>query len=129
MFHTRFNVAEVKNKYKVYDRHDNVDRVSYVDNTKLIQRLIYEGQNLAAYRAQALRTGLYSDQDAFAGVDDPIIPVYEQDPAIMQPIVEASKAALKSRVAKANDESSNDDALSNSDLAKRSPDSKSDAAS
>lgn len=123
MFHTRFNVAESLNKNKVYDRHDNVDRLSYVDNTQLIERFIYEGQNLSAVRAKALRSGLYSDVEALGEVNDPVIPVYASDPAIMQSYIEESQAALKSRVTVKNNDIKNDNLASNSDLPERSQDS------
>lgn len=124
MFHTRFNVAESKNKNKVYDRHDNVDRLSYVDNTRLIERFIYEGQSLSAVRAKALRSGLYSEEDALnSNVNEPIIPVYTSDPAIMSSVIEESRKSLKSRVT-VNDNDVNDDKIaSNSDFTERSSDS------
>lgn len=119
-FYTRFDVADNINKDKVYDRHDNVDRVSYVDNTRLIQRFILEGQNLNAVRAKALNSGMYTDSAAFTdNSEDVIVPVYKQDPAIIDPVIEQAKNSLKSRVAKRNDESSNDDTRSNSDLTER----------
>lgn len=126
-FYTRFDVAESLNKDKVYDRNDNVDRVSYVDNTRLIQRFILEGQNLNAVRAKALNSGMYSDDEAFGdNRSDVIIPVYDTDPAILNPVIEDAKASLKSRVATRNNESSNDDASSNSDLTERVADVKED---
>lgn len=94
--YTRFDVAENINKNKVFDRHDNVDRLSYVDNTRLIQRFIYEGQNLMAVRAKALASGMYSSDEVNGDIDDPIVPVFAQDPAIMKPIIEESNAVLKS---------------------------------
>lgn len=119
MFYTRFNVAPMLNEHKVYDRHDNVDRVSYVDNTRLIQRFIFEGQNLNAVRAKALNSGLYIDFEAFADNNgDVIVPVYKTDPAIMNPIIDKAKDALKSRVAK-RDDGFNNDAIGNSDLTER----------
>lgn len=122
-FYTRFNVADNINKDKIYDRHDNVDRLSYVDNTRLIQRFIYEGQNLMAVRAKALASGMYSSDEVRDGVDDPFIPVYEQDPAIMHPIIEESNSVLKSRVASKNNDVNDDKSSSNSDFIERSPDS------
>lgn len=122
MFHTRFNVADSLNKNKVYDRHDNVDRLSYVDNTQLIERFIYEGQNLSSVRAKALRSGLYSGEDAFSDVSDPYIPVYDVDPAIMQPIIDESKKALRSRAASVDNDVNDDKTSSSSDLSERSPD-------
>lgn len=124
-FYTRFDVAESLNKNKIYDRHDNVDRVSYVDNTRLIQRFILEGQNLNAVRAKALNSGLYADNEAFAdNNEDVIIPVYKTDPALMDPIIADAKRSLKSRVASRDNESSNDDTRSNSDLTERVKDAK-----
>lgn len=124
-FYTRFNVAESLNKDKVYDRHDNVDRVSYVDSTRLIQRFILEGQNLNAVRARALNSGMYSDAEAFGdNNDDVVVPVYAQDPALTAPVIEKAKSTLKSRVASRDDKSSNDDARSNSDLTERVADHK-----
>lgn len=122
MFHTRFNVADCLNKNKVYDRHDNVDRLSYVDNTQLIERFIYEGQNLSSVRAKALRSGLYSGSDALGDVSDPYIPVYDMDPAIMQPIIDESKKALRSRAATVDNDVNDDKTSSSSDLSERSPD-------
>lgn len=125
MFYTRFNVASNKNKDKVYNRHDNVDRVSYVDNTRLIQRFILEGQNLNAVRARALNSGLYADSEAFDdNNEDVIIPVYKTDPALMDPIIADAESSLKSRVASRTNDDSNDDGTSNSDLTERVKDAK-----
>lgn len=125
MFYTRFNVAPRLNEHKVYDRHDNVDRVSYVDNTRLIQRFIFEGQNLNAVRAKALHSGLYTDQQSLEdNSEDLILPVYKTDPAIMDPIIQNAKSSLKSRVASRDNETLNDDARSNSDLTERVADNK-----
>lgn len=126
-FYTRFHVAESLNKDKVYDRHDNVDRVSYVDNTRLIQRFILEGQNLNAVRAKALNSGMYSDNDAFAdNSEDIVVPVYKVDPAILDPMIDNAKTVLKSRVADKRDDKSNDNANGNSDLTERVVDNKED---
>lgn len=126
-FYTRFNVAESLNKDKVYDRHDNVDRVSYVDNTRLIQRFILEGQNLNAVRAKALNSGMYSDSEAFAdNSSDVIVPVYKVDPAILDPMIDNAKNSLKSRVADKRDDKLNDNVNGNSDLTERVADNKED---
>lgn len=118
-FHTRFNVAPCKNKDKVYDVHDNVDRVSYMDNTKLIQRFIYEGHNLAEVRAKALRSGMYSgDLKEIADESGIVTPVYALDPAIAQPIIESAKATLESRVSEAKEKRSESVATENSDSTK-----------
>lgn len=121
MFYTRFNVAPSLNKDKVYDRRDNVDRMSYVDNTRLIERFILEGQNLSAVRAKALRSGLYGEAEAMSDVNDPIIPVYEMDPAIMKPIIDEAKAGLTSRVADKDNDVNDDKLSSNSEVTDRSP--------
>lgn len=124
-FYTRFDVAPSINRNKIYDRHDNVDRVSFVDNTRLIQRFILEGENLNRVRARALNSGLYSDVDAFNDNNEvPVIPVYKQDPTIIDPIIADAKNSLKSRAAKRDDESSNDDVIGSSDLTERVSDSK-----
>ena len=102
---TRFNRASRKNEHKVYDRHDNVDRLSYVDNTVMVQRLINEGRSLAQARAAALRSGMYSGDlheiDEESGI---AVPIYETDPAIAQPIIEdmASRFATPDVSAKSN---------------------------
>lgn len=122
-FYTVFDVAPIKNKDKVYDRHDNVDRTSYVDSTRLIERFIYEGNNLNAVRARALNSGMYSDyKDALSSEDGFVAPVYETDPAIMQPIIERAADELKSRAAKKNDVIKHDDNNGSSDLTEPSKD-------
>ena len=99
-FHTRFDVAETKNKDNVYDVHDNVDRISYVDSTRLVERFILEGHNLNEIRAKALRSGLYSgDMSEIENNDTPIIPVYKTDPALLDPVIESAKIRLASSVA------------------------------
>lgn len=123
-FYTAFDVAPSINKDKVYDRHDNVNRVSYVDSTQLVRRFILEGKNLNAARAAALRSGMYSG-DELDNIDDPIIPVYEQDPAISKPIIDAAKNTLKSRVAEAERKRSESVASSKSDLTENHQDSNS----
>lgn len=94
VFRTRFNPAPNRNVNKVYDRHDLVDRVSYVDSSLLIQRFIREGESLQRARARALGSGFYSHADVFSEkVDgDLCMPVYPLDPAEVEPIVESAKA-------------------------------------
>lgn len=122
-FHTVYNLAENKNKDKVYDRSDNVDRVSYVDSTRLIERFILEGHNLNEVRAKALNAGMYKDaDDALSNDDGLILPVYETDPAILQPIIDSAKADLTSRVSKKRDEIKNDAISADSEVTDRSPD-------
>lgn len=95
-FNTRFNVAECKNKNKVYDRHDNVDRLSYVDNTLMIKRFVQEGKSLAMARAKALRSGQFlNSKDAFQNEEGIAVPVYEMDPAVSKPIIDQMTNKLK----------------------------------
>lgn len=99
-FYTRFDVAEMKNKDKVYDVHDNVDRISYVDSTRLVERFILEGHNLNEIRAKALRSGLYSgDMTEIENDNSVVVPVYATDPAILDPVIEHAKKTLASSVA------------------------------
>lgn len=98
-FYSHFDVARCKNADKIYDRHDNVNRVSYVNSTLLIKRFINEGKSLQAARAAALRSGMYSgDMNEILNDDGIVLPVYDEDPAAMQPIIESAKATLDSRI-------------------------------
>lgn len=119
LFHTRFNPAPRKTLGKVYDSHDNVDRLSYVDSTLMINRLINEGRSLNEYRANALRSGQYSG-DFNEIVNDVGIPcpVFQSDPVIAMPIIEEAQEMLKSSVANAADKRSVESSSSNTDLDK-----------
>lgn len=119
LFHTRFNPAPRKTLGKVYDSHDNVDRLSYVDSTLMINRLINEGRSLNEYRANALRSGQYSG-DFKEIVNDAGIPcpVFQSDPVIAMPIIEEAQAQLKSSVANVADKRSVESSSSNTDLDK-----------
>lgn len=78
--HSQYDPAELKNAHKVFDRHDNVDRLSYVDNTTMIKRFVQEGRSLAEARAKALRSGQYlSYRDAMQDDSGLSIPVYAND--------------------------------------------------
>ena len=100
VLHTRFNPAEIANKDKVFDRHDNVDRISYVDNTTMVRRFILEGKNLAAERARALRSGSYSGDLKEIDMDKGYaVPVYALDPAISQPLIDKMQDELETSVA------------------------------
>lgn len=100
VFHTRFNVADSINKDKVYDRHDNVDRLSYVDSSLLVQRFISEGMNLQQARAKSLMSGAYQFQEVYSeGVDSELaMPVYPSDPVIVHSVVEETKRRKKERL-------------------------------
>lgn len=118
-FYCRFDVAPSLNKDKVYDIHDNVDRVSYVDSTRLVERFILEGHNLNEVRAKALRSGLYSGDLSEIQNDDSIpIPVYDMDPAVASPIIDELKSRMSKKKAENATTISNDDANSSASLPK-----------
>lgn len=84
-FYTRFETASKIER--PLSLKDNVDRLSYVDNTLMVKRLILEGKNLAIYRANALKAGMYSGEDALKEDSGLAVPVYEQDPVIVSDIL------------------------------------------
>ena len=95
-FSTRYNrVAQVRSKM---DQRDNVDRLSYVDSTKMVQRMILEGQNLNAYRAAAQRAGMYKLEDLEKDENVPAMPVYQEDPVIMDAVKQSYESELKDSV-------------------------------
>lgn len=122
-FYTQFDPAEIINKDKQFDRHDNVDRISYVDNTTMVRRFVLEGKNLAAARAQALRSGSYSgDLKEIAEDDGYAVPVYPQDAAIAHAMIEQMEQKLETSVsAKAKEARSNDAAAADSEVTASSP--------
>ena len=119
-FHTRFNPAKRLTTGKVYDSRDEVDRLSYVDSTAMITRLINEGKNLAAYRADALRSGQYSGDFNEIVHDNGIpLPVYQSDPVVVAPVLDAAFSALnKSKSENLSANSDSDKGVQNSDLDK-----------
>ena len=112
--YTQYDPAPMKNEKKVYDRHDNVDRLSYVDNTTMIKRFVQEGRSLAMARAKALRSGQYLNQNDALRDDTGIpTPVYGMDPAIADPIIESSMKKIKTAsVADAKEDVKDDGAKS-----------------
>lgn len=110
-FYTRFDVAE--KVVRPLSLEDNVDRLSYVDNTLMVKRLILEGKNLAIYRASALKAGLYSGDEALKEESGLATPVYEQDPVIVSEILKGIPKKSDSD----KDEASSKDAAE-SDLSK-----------
>lgn len=108
-FHTKYDLAKRLNENKVYDRHDNVDRLSYVDNALMIKRFVMEGRSLAEARAKALKSGQYSGDlkeiDNDTGV---AAPVYAMDPALAAPIIEQVKRMIETSVAERVAKMSND---------------------
>lgn len=98
-FHTRFNPAIRKSKGKIYDEHDNVDRLSYVDSTLMINRLINEGKNLNSYRAMALSSGSFNGNMKEISEDNSIpCPVFQSDPTIVMPVIEQAQKDLESKI-------------------------------
>jgi len=99
IIYTMFNRAQRENENKIYDCHDNVDRLSYVDNAQLIKRFVLEGKNLAVARAQALKSGMYSGdlKEIYFDDDGLAMPVYESDPVVAQPIIERASSSLSAK--------------------------------
>lgn len=97
--YTMYNRAQRVNENKIYDTHDDVDRLSYVDNAQLIKRFIQEGKNLAVARAQALKAGMYSGdlKEIYSDDEGLAMPVYESDPVVTQPIIEAASSAISAK--------------------------------
>lgn len=102
-FATRYKPNQ--KRLSVMDQHDCVDRLSYVDSTKMVQRMIAEGHNLMAYRALALNRGQYSLDDLADDETLPALGVYEEDPAIAGAKLEAYKKELKGRQSETSIES------------------------
>lgn len=109
-FYNRFNPAPCKNRDKVYDRHDEVDRLSYVDNTLMVQRFINEGKSLMAARAQALRSGSFtgSNMKEIENDNSIPIPVYGTDPAIAQAIIDQAVSRFEAASVAVDNVTSND---------------------
>lgn len=95
-FNTRYSrPAQVRSKM---DQRDNVDRLSYVDSTKMVQRMILEGQNLNTYRAACQRAGMYKLEDLEKDENVPAMPVYQEDPVIMAAVRQSYESELKDSV-------------------------------
>jgi len=103
-FYTRYDA--LKQKPSKLDEHDHVDRLSYVDSTKMVQRMIQEGQNLMAFRAAALTRGQYKLEDLKEDETLPAMSVFEEDPVIRDQKLDAYKKELNSRKVKAESEKS-----------------------
>lgn len=87
-------------KEHIRSERDEVDRASYIDSTLQIKRFISEGRNLAEYRARALRNGMYINADSVlkeSSGTEPVVPVYDTDPAILAPVIKASMSELETR--------------------------------
>ena len=125
-FYTRFETAA--KVVRPLSLEDNVDRLSYVDNTLMVKRLILEGKNLAVYRASALKSGMYSGDEALQEDSGLAVPVYEQDPVIVSDILKGipkksdsvkdgvSKDASESDLSKDNAKDTGSDAASSAEV-------------
>lgn len=87
-FFTRFH--KVPREVDLYDPYDKVDRLTYLDTTVQITRMMQAGVNLAFRREQAL---------PYDGTDDsdPCVPVYTVDPALSAQQMKSYRQALKDR--------------------------------
>lgn len=67
------------------DKHDNVDRLSFIDNKTVINNLMSNGENLQRFRALSQIRSMYSDVEALS--DDttkiPALPVYGADLVVL----------------------------------------------
>lgn len=127
--YTGFNPAPCKNRDKVYDRRDKVDRLSYVDSTLMVKRFIAEGKSLQQARAMALRSGQYSgDLKEIAEDKGFAVPVYSMDPALAKPLYDDMVSQLTSSVAEAEAKRREAEAKATEDVSKSSSDSKSESA-
>lgn len=111
MFYTRF--THPKQKASLLDQVDNVDRLSYVDSTKLVQRFISEGKNLQLARARALSSGLYSPGENLDTDNDPFLPVYVPDPVDRQQILDNYMAKKRARDERVRDDLAKSTAVNN----------------
>lgn len=87
-FYTRFH--KVPREVDLYDPFDKVDRLTYLDTTVQITRMMQAGVNLAFRREQGLP---YDGSDDF----DPSVPVFPIDPAISAQRMKEYRQALKDR--------------------------------
>lgn len=87
-FYTRFH--KVPREVDLYDPFDKVDRLTYLDTTVQITRMMQAGVNLAFRKEQGLP---YDGTDDF----DPSIPVFPVDPAISAQRMKEYRQALKDR--------------------------------
>lgn len=92
-FHTRYRIP--KRVLRHFDEHDNVDRISFIDSTALVQRMISEGKSLDYYRALSLRNGLYDLDDLKADESVPAVPVYQEDPVILSNLDKIYRQEMK----------------------------------
>lgn len=99
--YTMYNRAQRINENKVYDSHDDVDRLSYVDNAQLIRRFVQEGKNLAVARAQALRAGMYSGdlKEIYSEEGGLAVPVYQTDPVFFDQTVDRARTSVHNAMA------------------------------
>lgn len=87
-FYTRFHKPKREDVFM--DPFDKVDRLTYLDTTVQITRMMQAGVNLAFRKEQGFP---YDGTDDF----DPSIPVFPIDPAISAQRMKEYKQALKDR--------------------------------
>lgn len=92
-FYTKFDLP--KKVIREFDSHDNVDRLSYCDNTLMIQRFMEAGKNLK-YQASQM---LYKTEEDLKNAGDFVAPVYEQDPIVMQQEIDRFQANFDEQLA------------------------------
>lgn len=78
-FKTKYNLS--KSLWRSYLSKDNVDRLSYVDNSEMVKRLLLSGENLRNYRAQVRQSALYDTKQVLSDKDvkAPVLPQYPVD--------------------------------------------------
>ena len=88
-FKTRFTVGRAH--WPVYNPNDAVDRLTYVDTTQQITRMLQAGANLKLRNNQGL-----SGED----FNSPAMPVYSPDVAISQKMINQYQEELKTNAEK-----------------------------
>ena len=89
MFYTKFN--KPTRVRCLYDPYDAVDRLTYVDTTVQISRMMQAGVNLAFRANQGFPT-VDLDND-----NSPVAPVYNVDPALSANMIKEYKQKLKDK--------------------------------
>lgn len=93
MFYTKF--IKPTRVCCLYDPYDAVDRLTYVDTTVQISRMMQAGVNLAFRSNQGLPTGDFENDNS------PAAPVYTVDPALSANMIKSYKQSLKDNAERA----------------------------
>ena len=88
-FYTKF--AKPVRVRCLYDPYDAVDRLTYVDTTVQISRMMQAGVNLAFRSNQGFPTGDFENDSS------PAVPVYNVDPALSANMIKEYKQKLKDK--------------------------------